>query len=85
MSIHKAERRKPESDMGYQHPEVTELNVSSPTLSRLGKMVTLQWTAFNIAELECADANSSFLQSDGHEVQDTGAVFARAHENAPRS
>ena len=34
-------------------------------------MLTLQWTAFNHAELECADAMSAFLQGDGHEMQDT--------------
>ena len=36
----------------YQHQEVAELKVSSPTLSGLGKMFTLQWTAFNHAELD---------------------------------
>ena len=59
----------------YQHPEVAELKVSSPTLSRIGKMLTLQWRAFNNAE-ECA--KSAFLRGDGHEMQDTEAVYARA-------
>ena len=52
--------------------------MSSPTLSRLGKMLTLHWTAFNHAEMECADARSVFLHGDGHEMQDTEAVHARA-------
>ena len=56
--------------LGYQHPEVTELTASSPTLSTHGKMPTLQWTAFNHAELECADAKSAFFEGDGHEMQD---------------
>ena len=64
----------------YQHPEVADLKVSSPTLSRLGKVLTLQWTAFNHAELECAYAMSPFLQGDEHEMQDTEAVFTRAHD-----
>ena len=33
-------------------------------------MHTLQWTAFNHAELENADAKSAFLQGDGQEMQD---------------
>ena len=52
--------------------------MSSPTLSRLGKMLTLQWTAFNHAELECTDARSASLHGDGHDMQDTEAVHARA-------
>ena len=52
--------------------------MSSPTLSRLGKMLTLQWTAFNHAELDCADVKSAFLQGDGDEMQDTEAANARA-------
>ena len=63
--------------LGYQHPEVTELTASSPALSRHGKMPTLQSTAFNHAELECADAKSAFFQGDGHEMQDMEAVYAR--------
>ena len=50
---------KPSDVLGYQHPEVAELKVASPTLSRLGKMLTLQWTAFNNPELKCAEG-------DGH-------------------
>ena len=50
---------------GYQYPEVTELKVASPTLSRLGKVLTLQWTAFNHAGLECADAKSAFERAPG--------------------
>ena len=50
--------------LGHQHPEVTLLKVASPTLSRLGKMLTPQWTAFNHAELESADAKSAFLQGE---------------------
>ena len=41
-------------------------------------MLTLQWTAFNHAELECAGAKSAVLQGDGHEMQDIEAVYARA-------
>ena len=52
--------------------------MSGPTLSRLGKVLTLQWTAFNHAELECADAKSALLQGDGHEMQDTESVYAKA-------
>ena len=61
----------------YEHPEVFELNVSSSTLSRLGKMLTPQWTAFNNAELEYDDNKSTFWQGDGHEMQDTEAAYAR--------
>ena len=41
-------------------------------------MLTLQWTAFNHAELECGDAKSAFLQGDEHEMQDTKAEYAPA-------
>ena len=54
---------------GYQHPEVTALKVSSPTLSRLQEMLTLQWTALNRPELERADAKPAFLHDDGQEVR----------------
>ena len=64
--------------LNCQHPEVTDIKVSSPTLSRLGKMLTLHWTAFSHAELECADAKSAFLQDDGQEMQDSELIFARA-------
>ena len=64
--------------LGFQHPEVTELQVASPTLSRLGRILTLQWASFNHAELECADAKSAFLQGDGEEMQETEDVYARA-------
>ena len=50
-----------------QHPEV---KVSSPTLFETWKdVLTLQWTAFNNGELDCADAKSAVLQGDGHELQ----------------
>ena len=39
-------------------------------------MLTLQWTAFNRAELEYADAKSVFLQGDGHEMQEKEDVYA---------
>ena len=53
MSTHKAERRRPELlSLVYQHPEVAELKVASPTLSRLGKMFTLQWASIVHAGLE---------------------------------
>ena len=64
--------------LGYQHPEVAELKVASPTLSRHGKMPALQWASFNHAELECADAKSAFLQCDGKEMQETEDVYGRA-------
>ena len=54
------------------------MKVSSPTLSRLGKMLTLHCTAFNHAELECAIAKSAFLQGDGQEMQDPQPTYARA-------
>ena len=56
---------------GYQHPEVTDVKVSSPTLSRLGKILTHQWTTFNHAEMECADAKSAFWQGDGQDMHDS--------------
>ena len=62
--------------MEYQHPEVAELKVASPTLH--GKMLTLQWASFNHAELECADAKSALLQGDGQRMQETEDVYARA-------
>ena len=62
----------------YQHPEVAELKVASLTLSRLGKMLMLQWASINHAELDCADSKSAFLQGDGKEMQETEDVYARA-------
>ena len=63
--------------LGYQQREMTGMTVSSPTLSRLGKMLTHQWTAFNHAALECA-AKRAFLQGDGHEMQDSELIYAGA-------
>ena len=40
-------------------------------------MLTLQWSSFNHAQLECADAISAFFQSDGKEMQDED-VYASA-------
>ena len=59
-------------------PEVAESKVARPSLSRLGKMLTLQRTAFNHAELECAGAKSASVQGDGHEMQDKEDACARA-------
>ena len=68
--------------LGYQHPQVAELNVASPTLSRLGRMLTLQWAAFILAELECADAKPAFLPGDGQKMQEHEDVYARASDEA---
>ena len=54
--------------LGYHHPEVAELKMTSPTLSRLGIMLTLHWASFNHAQLECGD---------GKEMQDED-VYASA-------
>ena len=64
--------------LGNQHPEVAERTMANSTLSRLGKMLTLQWTAPNHAELERADAMSAMLQGDGKEMQKSEDVYARA-------
>ena len=56
--------------LGNQHSEIAEFKMASPTLSRPGKILSFQWTAFKKAELECVDAKSASLQSDGHEMQD---------------
>ena len=64
--------------LGHQHPEVAERTVANSTLSRLGKTLALQWTAFNHAELERADAMSAMLQGDGQEMQESEDVYARA-------
>ena len=62
---------------GYQHPEVTDLKKSWPTLSRLRKMLTLQWAALNRPELERADAKPAFLQDDGQKTQKPEPVRAK--------
>ena len=57
--------------------------MASPTLSRLGKVLTLQWASFKHAELQCADAMSAFLQGERKKMQETEDVCARAlHEIA---
>ena len=42
-----------------------------------GKDAHAQWTAFNHAELECADAKPAFLQGDEQEMQGTDVVHLR--------
>ena len=64
--------------LGHQHPQVAERTVANSTLSRLGRMLTLQWTAPNHAELERATAMSAMLQGDGQEKQESEDVYARA-------
>ena len=60
--------------------QVTDLKVSSPTLSRLGEMLALQWAAFNHAEWEYAHATPAFLQCDGQDMQDSDQDYARARD-----
>ena len=52
------------------------MNVSLTTVSRLGNMRTIHWTAFGHAESECADAESA--QGDGQNTQDSESIYARA-------
>ncbi len=63
--------------LGYRHPELSELTVSSPKLSRLERMLTLQWCAVRKAHLECADAKCAFLQGDGKEMDEQEPIYAR--------
>ena len=64
--------------LGYQHPEVTELEAASPTLTRTGKHLLLQWAAINQATVERADAKSAFLQGDGQELKDQAPIYVQA-------
>ena len=64
--------------LGYEHPDLVEIQASSPTLSRLGRPVVFQWAAQNRARLECADAKSASLQGDGEEMQEQKPIFALA-------
>ena len=64
--------------LGYQHPEVEELETASPTLGRTGKHLVLQWAAINKAIVEAADAKSAFLQGDGHELDENEPIYVRA-------
>ena len=64
--------------LGYQHPEVEQLETASPTLSRTGKHLVLQWAALNKATVESADAKSAFLQGDGQELDDNEPIYVRA-------
>ena len=70
---------------GYQHQSVTNLEVSSPTLSRLGKMLALQWAALNRSELECADTTCALLQRDGQSVQESKPAYANALDEIARA
>ena len=62
---------------GYQHPEMTDLTVSSLTLSRLGKKLAIQWAALNRAQLERADTKCALVQGDGQEVQESEPAYAK--------
>jgi len=64
--------------LGYQHPEVEELETASPTLGRTGKHLVLQWASINKAVVESADAKSAFLQGDGQELDDNEPIYVRA-------
>ena len=64
--------------LGYQHPELTEIETASPTLSRTGKHLVLQWAAINKATVEAADATSAFLQGDGQELDDNRPIYISA-------
>ena len=64
--------------LGYQRPEPTELTTSLPTLSRLGRVLTLQWCEVPKAHLGCADAKCAFLQGDGKEICEQEPIYARA-------
>jgi hypothetical protein len=64
--------------LGYQHPEVEQLETASPTLGRAGKHLVLQWAAINKATVESADAKSAFLQGDGQEISDNEPIYVRA-------
>jgi hypothetical protein len=64
--------------LGYQHPEVEELQTASPTLGRTGKHLVLQWAAINKATVEAADAKSAFLQGDGAELKEHQPIYAKA-------
>ena len=64
--------------LGFQHPEVEDLQTASPTLGRTGKHLVLQWAAINKAIVESADAKSAFLQGDGAELSEHKPIYARA-------
>ena len=64
--------------LGYQHPEVEDLETASPTLGRTGKHLVLQWAAINRAIVEAADAKSAFLQGDGQELTEKEPIYVRA-------
>ncbi|CAE7456732.1 bchH, partial [Symbiodinium microadriaticum] len=49
--------------LGYQAPNLIESQASSPTLSKLGKLLILSIVANNLWMLESADVSSAFLQS----------------------
>ena len=50
--------------LGYQHPEQTQLETASPTISRNSRHMLFATTAIHGFVLEHADASSAFLQSD---------------------
>ena len=64
--------------LGYQHPEVEELETASPTLGRTGKHLVFQWAAINRAIVEAADAKSAFLQGDGQELTEKEPIYVWA-------
>lgn len=62
--------------IGFRHPDLIAkhhvtgrpiLQISSPTISRLGRHTLLQAVAFDKHVLESADAKSAFLQADNQE------------------
>ena len=64
--------------LGYQHPEVTELQTASPTLGRTRKHLVLHWSAITKSTVESADAKSAFLQGDGQELKEHAPIYVQA-------
>ena len=56
--------------LGFQHPDLTELQTAAPTLSRNGRNIILQIMAVHRLLMEAGDISSAFLQESSTSVED---------------
>ena len=69
---------------GFRHKDVLEndLEKESPTLSRVGKMLTLQWACQNQWKVFSADVKSAFMKADS--IDETTRIYIKPSSDMRR-
>ena len=69
---------------GFRHKDVLEndLDKESPTLSRVGRMLTLQWACQNQWKVFSADVKSAFMQADS--IDETTRIYIKPSSDMRR-